>query len=695
MFKSWHDANTRSNSNPRRNAPDQERRQSADSNADLPRSGYPTSNSSAYAHTRQNQPSAQYKGAFGNSRPVPARPDAKANTPASAHDSGRHAGPPPPPRPQAPTARRPDPVEPFRARSRNEVPYAQSSSRTSSPYSTQPGERTYFTSDHLRRSESVRDASKSFFAGANGSRGTEVPPRRRSVSAMSANGRNEADLERKPRDHKPTSFTVGSSDDERDQSSAAGGRAADTPGDGPEIPKRPMAKPSRIWSRRHEKAANMGPTDPSEPFVLNGGRQPFSNDGSSMSVDHFEPRTICSHTDPISFHMPLEKDTFATTSTKFQSSPANIDLQFTSTSAPSPFSFFPPPPFEPKQRDSDAQISHPFRGRDDRQGAESSIPGEVPLPKTSQTPGFVQDWSQNLQNGNWVAGISTDTAHTFTALNTPGGGRRLKSRTSRTKSGKVYAVPPPFAADEQDDLQRTTSAASQASRDSNAMDIDPTPLATPPPTNASPSRPIPQANFQRTFQQAVPGGWPENIGTDFRVPPPPSVPPPSGRRASHPFTQESVRSAPSSGPPAPSNIFPSLADLSADLPPPPPRNDFILSSAPAAPLAPLGDGLTATTWQAHVHQMAAYLRHYYTWDVELTRRLADTAPKLLRLSGGATAWLGGGPSQQSAWEEYVEALRVHDGLRQEIAQDGRVHMDAVHRHLMARQEAERRGFGSF
>lgn len=401
--------------------------------------------------------------------------------------------------------------------------------------------------------------------------------------------------------------------------------------------------------------------------------------------------------------MPVNEDTFVPTGTKFPSGPASIDIQFTSSESPS-YQFSSPPP---ASRPASQPNGFPLRGRpSERHTATASAPpdasaqippyddmGAMPTSIHTGTAFSPHEWSQNLQDGNWASGFNPNHSPAISPTRPVLSTRRTKGASSRSKAGNIYSVPPPFGKSEQESLNRTTSRTSQTSRDSNAMDID-----SPPPNggearfSAGVSSFLPSTAKHIFVDPSRPDSRDANSsGTTSRMPPPPTTMPPPRRRPSQPIDLDSLRTVPpiSTGMP---DAFRNLSDLATDLPPPPPRNDLTLSSAPAAPMAPVGEALTPLSWHAHVIHMAAYLRNYYAWDVELTKRLAETAPRLLRLSGGATSWLGGGDSAQAGWHEYVEALKAHESIRAEIAQEGKMHVAAVQRHTAARQEAERKGF---
>lgn len=329
-------------------------------------------------------------------------------------------------------------------------------------------------------------------------------------------------------------------------------------------------------------------------------------------------------------------------------------------------------------------------------GRASGVPYQNDNGKSSQnlpsSTGFsVHEWSQHLQDGNWASGFGSPLPPTSLPTR-PVLNPRRKTATLGAKSDKIYSVPPPFVAGEEAIVDSGASHPPHGRRDSDAMDID----SSSPVTQPSAVFPAAPGAARQGYGNTIRPDWREREADRFA--PPHSVPLNQGRRPSQSVDIDSLRSVPPISVGIPDAFQNMNADLASNLPPPPPpplppppRIDLTLSSAPAAPLAPLGNALTSATWNTHVIHMAAYLRQYYAWLVELTRRLADTTPKLLRLSGGATAFLGGGLLAQSGWEEYVEALKAHDALRSEIGQEGQAHLAAVHRHIAAKHEAERKG----
>lgn len=143
------------------------------------------------------------------------------------------------------------------------------------------GEKTYFSSDNLHRSESTREFKKSYFDEA----AQPERSRRRSASNMSSpdaaktgtNGDGETDAPR------TTFINVESSDEEDRVPSKPTPR--DSQSDANTFSGRPMAKPSRKWSKRGEATTpGKNPGDREDKSTAPGGRRLYGKDSDDPSV---------------------------------------------------------------------------------------------------------------------------------------------------------------------------------------------------------------------------------------------------------------------------------------------------------------------------------------------------------------------------------------------------------------------------
>ena len=280
MFNAWQNMN-HAQAAAQKTAPEPSRRPSDSSNINGSTEGWRTaseaSKNSAYAQAQQNRAKSQHDDAFGRKQKHQVPPgfnpsesrqsSGMPSQPRASHQA--HPGPPPPPRPQPQpgTTRKPNPMQDFRQRSRDEVPFTEGSPRTSSPYASNAGERTYLNSERLRRSESTRDRTKTHYTQADDPGIGTTGPRRRSDSAQTGNAANEVN---DGPSRKTTAFTVDSSDEESATSPARPvGNATQPPAD---VPRRTLAKPSRTWSRRSETASKQ-PESRSDNGTTPGGRR--------------------------------------------------------------------------------------------------------------------------------------------------------------------------------------------------------------------------------------------------------------------------------------------------------------------------------------------------------------------------------------------------------------------------------------
>lgn len=296
MFSAWQNMNHTQASAPKM-APRPDRRPSDGSNMTGSTDGSwtasgtsGTSKNSPYAQAQQNRANPQHNDAFGRRQKHQVSPafdpsgsGQSSGTPSQSQGASyqAHPGPPPPPRPQpqAGTTRRSDPMRDFRQRSGDEVPFAEGSPRTSSPYASNAGERTYFVSEQLRRSESTRDHTKTYHAQADDPRTGTTGPRRRSDSVQMESTANEVGA---GSNRKTTAFTVGSSDEESATSSARPvGDATQQP---PGVPTRPLKKPSRTWSRRSETASKGSESRTDNSTASGARRVHHDTDEASMCV---------------------------------------------------------------------------------------------------------------------------------------------------------------------------------------------------------------------------------------------------------------------------------------------------------------------------------------------------------------------------------------------------------------------------
>lgn len=165
--------------------------------------------------------------------------------------------PPPPTRPQAPTAKLPDPLSSFRRQSGEEVPFTEGIPRVRTPYASNAGEKTYFSSGAIPRSASTRDSTRS--QGDTHKRSSGDETRHKSSSPVSRGSDAAGDsrpTSGEPHPHegqrqeraKPFSlYSSGSSDESDVPLNPYGTRDSRR---AKSSSSRPMAKPSSSWAKR-------------------------------------------------------------------------------------------------------------------------------------------------------------------------------------------------------------------------------------------------------------------------------------------------------------------------------------------------------------------------------------------------------------------------------------------------------------
>jgi len=163
--------------------------------------------------------------------------------------------PPPPPRPQppfqpqAPTAKKVDPPGSFRRQSGEDAPFTEGE-RVRTPYASNVGEKTYFSTDAMPRSASTKDSTK---------------PRSETNKDSSGAGEDLPDQNTNEGQRKSKPFAMYSSSssesstDVSTRSFRRAGRSQDK-----SSASRPMARPSGSWTNRGGQGKPDGPSQTPE-----------------------------------------------------------------------------------------------------------------------------------------------------------------------------------------------------------------------------------------------------------------------------------------------------------------------------------------------------------------------------------------------------------------------------------------------
>ncbi|KAI9713385.1 MAG: hypothetical protein M1828_001419 [Chrysothrix sp. TS-e1954] len=646
--------------------------------------------------------------------------------------------PQPPSRGQAPTAKRPEPADHSRSKS-GEVPFPEGL-RERTPYISHVGEKTYFNTDSLKRSESVRDASKMPTQSDQWGRRKSVqetakqhsssPPSRAAaednhstspvqqasqVSPSHAKANTASQSREKPRP-----FVINSSGEEDSSSEPSldtessagpsrrpsvqgnetfGAGEASSPYDQNAV-NRPKAQPSRSRTERKTPASPLGKSKSLESKAA--WRQRAYQSGTKVQQDS----SI--------FDFPKTHDSFARTSHPNLRSPGLSDNE-------SPFRRSSHSGLDPSTHDPEDRSGY-FNLDGDR--PPHSAPGPMPssaqattspMSKTATQPPpssagngtFRADhWSNNFRDQNWDS-VWAPPAKLGTSPTRPNSSNTRRQRVPKQNSN-------PFSAsvadveEEEAGLAGTfngdNDAHARPRRDSNAMDIDPEPPSASNRSSSSPSKPRP------IFVEPERPDWRDGLSSE-------------GNRASvqsskseallpAPNTRHTQLSMSDFRHVAPltdgtSGGIKNMSDLSASLPfnsqpssthpkrlnsdPEPFRAN--IGKAPRIPTPP--QTYTDTTWNYYVGQMTTYVKAWNEFNSRVVSYLQDRAVQQAEMEKGPNGgvlsiWLGvdSEAGALGGWENYCAGLKDDERVRVYWSSACEKHMEALERHGRMREEVK-------
>jgi len=222
----------------------------------------------------------RYPDFTGPSRPANSSAQRSAWEETYKQQPGSYMRPPPtpPPRqqpqssPQAPTAKIPNPLSSFRRPSADEIPFSEGATRTRTPYASNAGEKTYFSSSSIPRSESTRDSTK---LNDDARKQASTDGRRRRSSSLASGQANTAQ-DRRPKSEnadgetqggtsnrqpsKPFAMYSSASSDQSDDDSSGSDRSRKSHSKSSSRP-RAMAHPSSKWSKRGQSEGVATPAE--------------------------------------------------------------------------------------------------------------------------------------------------------------------------------------------------------------------------------------------------------------------------------------------------------------------------------------------------------------------------------------------------------------------------------------------------